>query len=108
MTSQVWHDAWAAALDDLEVTLEAAERLLRGEEPGQDETPAWHPPDMKGPMPAEHVARAQALLGRQRLLISQVASARVGVRQKLELLAKLTGSNGSQRSSTPVYVDLTA
>lgn len=107
MTSRVWHDAWAAALDELEVTLEAAERLLRGEEPEHDETPAWQPPEMAGPMPAEHVARAQALLGRQRLLISQAAAAKVGVRQKLELLDKLTGSAG-HRQSTPVYVDLTA
>lgn len=105
MTTVIHDDPWAAALDELEVTLAVAERLIAGD--GDDEVPPWSPPVLPVPIPPRHVRRAQRLLARQRELISRAAVARVGVRRKVELLDRLTGSGGAP-ARTPVYVDVSA
>ena len=101
------HDPWAAALDELEVTVTIAQRLIDGEG-ADEELPAWNPPQGLGPIPSLHVRRAQRLLARQRELISRAAAAKVGVRQKVELLDRLTGAGQGAQPRTPLYVDLTA
>ena len=103
-----WHEAWGAALDDLELTLEQTERILNGEPPDGVEATGWTPPQLSGPIPAQYVVRARTLLDRQQALISETVTATVGIRQKLELLDKLTGSRRGARDEHPVYVDLTA
>lgn len=101
------HDHWGVALDELELTVTVAERLLAGV--GEvEELPAWNPPHGLGPIPAAHVRRAQRLLAAQRELISRAAAAKVGVRQKVELLDRLTGAGAGAQPRTPLYVDLTA
>ncbi len=72
------------------------------------EIAGWDPPPVRGPIPAQYVVRARALLERQQALINETVSATVGIRQKLELLDKLTGSRRGARDEHPVYVDLTA
>jgi hypothetical protein len=106
--SDDWHEAWAAALDVLELTLTQTERILDGGLLDGQEIPAWSPPQLPGPIPAQYVVRARTLLGRQQALISETVAATVGVRQKIELLDKLTGSRRGARDEHPVYVDLTA
>lgn len=102
-----WRDAWRGALDELELTLEQTERLLAGEVL-DGPVGGWTPPTLEGVMPAEYAVRARLLLGRQQALISETLTATVGVRQKIELLDKLTGSRRGAREERPVYVDLTA
>jgi hypothetical protein len=106
--SHDWHEAWGAALDELELTLAQTERLLDGGLVDGRDIPAWSPPQLPGPIPAQYVVRARTLLGRQQALISETVAATVGIRQKIELLDKLTGSRRGAREERPVYVDLTA
>ncbi|MGN6577204.1 MAG: hypothetical protein ACTHKG_16145 [Nocardioides sp.] len=103
-----WQDAWGAALDELELTLEQTERILNGEPLDEVEATGWNPPPVSGPIPAQYVVRARTLLDRQQALISETVTATVGIRQKLDLLDKLTGSRRGARDEHPVYVDLTA
>jgi hypothetical protein len=105
--TDTWRDAWRGALDELELTLEQTERLLAGEVP-DGPIEGWTPPMLEGAIPAEYAVRARLLLGRQQALISETLAATVGVRQKIELLDKLTGSRRGARDEQPVYVDLTA
>jgi hypothetical protein len=105
--SDSWREAWKGALDELELTLEQTERLLAGEVPDRP-IESWSPPPVEGAIPAEYAVRARLLLGRQQALITETLAATVGVRQKIELLDKLTGSRRGAREERPVYVDLTA
>ena len=107
MNTNMATDAWGAALDELEVTVTIAERIIDGDEV-DEELPGWNPPQGLGPIPVIHVRRAQRLLARQRELISRAAVARLGVRQKVELLDRLTGAGQGGQPRTPLYVDLTA
>lgn len=105
--SDSWREAWKGALDELELTLEQTERLLAGGVPDRP-VESWSPPPVEGAIPAEYAVRARLLLGRQQALITETLAATVGVRQKIELLDKLTGSRRGAREERPVYVDLTA
>ena len=101
--------AWVTALDELERTLDATARLLSGETPTEAlDMPEWSPPHIKGSLPADLVARAERLLGRQQAYIDEIASARLVTRQKMVLLDKLTGGYGPASTAVPVYVDITA
>ena len=102
-----WREAWKGALDELELTLEQTERLLAGEVPDRP-VESWCPPPVEGAIPVEYAVRARLLLGRQQALIAETLTATVGVRQKIELLDKLTGSRRGAGEERPVYVDLTA
>ena len=64
--------------------------------------------NIAGPVPSELAFRARTLLGRQQSLIAETVAATVGVRRKVELLDKLTGSRRAAHDERPVYVDLTA
>jgi hypothetical protein len=103
-----WGTAWTAALDDLELTLEQTEQLLRGDHSG---VPAiaepWTPPQMASPLPPELLERAQALLARQHQLMAQTATAMSGARQSLALVSKVAGS-GVRRPAQAVYLDVRA
>ena len=103
-----WREAWGAALDELELTLELVESLLNGEAPDDLDVSEWSPPKINGPIPSELAFRARTLLGRQQSLITETVSATVSVRRKIELLDKLTGTSRGARTEPSVYVDLTA
>jgi len=100
-----WRDAWASALDDLELSLAQGERLLAGEQ--IDSPTPWTPPVIEAPLPPDMLERAQALLGRQRQLIDRTAAAMSGHRQRIDLVGKLSSSS-NRVTGRPVYVDLTA
>lgn len=102
-----WDAAWSAALDDLELTLEQTEALLRGELPEETPTP-WTPATLPGSMPAHLVGRAQSLFSRQQELIRQAAAAAAGTKQQLTLLSKVAGITGARTPERSAYVDVSA
>lgn len=106
--TDTWREAWRSALDELELTVEMTERLLEGDVPVGLVVPRWTPPSVRGPVPDEYAVRARTLLGRQQALIAETVVASVGVRQKIELLDKLTGAPAGGRAGQSVYVDVTA
>ncbi len=114
-----WDAAWTAALDELELSLEESERLLRSTP--EDAPPAelvvrpdgsavlgWAPPTLNTPMPPELLDRAQALLARQAELIGQTMAAMSSSRSHLDLLGRVSGSPRSGRSVGAVYLDVRA
>lgn len=114
MSGDGWHDAWVAALDELELTLEQTERLLAQgyvDPPAaahQEPVPApWQPPRLEGPMPGDLRTRALALFHRQQQLIRQAAEARTSVRQQLSLLDRVAAGRRGTREEHPVYLDVT-
>lgn len=101
-----WASAWAAALDELELTLDETERLLRGDapEPGTTAAP-WAPPPLEGPMPVDLRTRALELHHRQQRLLLATAEATAALRRQAELTARMTPTRAP---SAPVYLDVTA
>jgi hypothetical protein len=101
-----WAAAWAAALDDLELSLDETERLLRGEAPLSGTTvPPWTPPDLHGPMPVDLRTRALALHHRQQGLIRATADAALAMRRQRELTARMVTARSGP---SPLYLDITA
>lgn len=100
-----WHEAWEAALDQLERTLGETELLLRAE-PGADalDVPAWTPPLIPAPLPPALLPRAETLLVRQRALVAETLAALHGNRRTRDLVDMLNGRSAAR----PVYVDVTA
>jgi hypothetical protein len=106
--NDVWHAAWVAALDELELSLDDAERLLEGNHPGEAEIPLWKPPTIPAPIPDELLPRAEELVARQRDVIGATLRAMAAARQQLELVDKVAGLHGARTADRPVYVDLSA
>lgn len=101
-----WASAWAAALDELELSLDETERLLDGGDPDRGTTVApWAPPALVGPMPVDLRTRALALHHRQQQLLQATAQAANGLRRQAALTSRM--STGSAEPS-PVYLDVTA
>jgi hypothetical protein len=101
-----WAAAWAVALDDLELSLDETERLLRGEAPLSGTTvPPWTPPVLQGPMPVDLRTRALALHHRQQALIRAATDAALAMRRQWELTARVSTARSGPR---PVYLDITA
>ena len=106
--SPTWTAAWAAALDELELTLDHAEVMLG--DPRQPVRPAdWMPRDLDRPLPVEMLGRAESLLRRQRELIGLTATAMTETQQDLTVLGKVSAVLvGSTRNEPAVYLDLRA
>ncbi|HET7388212.1 MAG TPA: hypothetical protein VFJ19_16280 [Nocardioidaceae bacterium] len=105
-----WAVRWREALDELELTVETAERLLTGEADAVDtlaQMPTWTPPDIPAPLPVELAGRARELFARQQDVIGRTAAAAVGVRRNLQLLDRLS-EIGTRRTDRPLYVDTVA
>ena len=64
MSAAPAYDHWGAALDELELTVTVAERLLDGQA-GYEELQAWNPPQGLGPIPPAHFRRTGAGQGAQ-------------------------------------------
>jgi multidrug resistance efflux pump len=114
-----WDVAWEAALDELELSLEESERLLRATPADaaaaelvvrQDGTSvsAWTPPSLATPLPAEMLDRAQTLLARQAELIGQTMAAMSRTRLDIEMVGRVSGTPRSGRSVGAVYLDVRA
>lgn len=102
-----WRAAWESALDDLELTLEETEHLLRGEHPPPQDGPAWTPPALPGPLPAELADRARELLARQQDVIARTAQAAHSARTSVKMVDRLTDHTTPSRR-TSLYVDVSA
>jgi hypothetical protein len=114
-----WDAAWQAALDELELTLEETEQLLRS---APEDAPAgelvvredgtavrgWVPPQLNTPMPPELLDRAQALLARQAELIGQTMAAMSSTRTHVDLVGRVSGTPRTGRSVGAVYLDIRA
>lgn len=100
-----WRAAWATALDELEISLEQAERLLGHDNfvPPSEPPPPWHPPAVGGPPPPEQLERAHQLLERHLHVARDLAAALTATRQQLALTARFDPSRPDQ---TSVYVDV--
>lgn len=103
-----WGAAWESALDDLELTLEETEHLLRGGHPAQDTAPqqTWTPPALPGPLPAELADRARELLARQQDLIARASQAATNLRTNASYVDRLADTRTAHRG--PIYVDVSA
>ena len=102
-----WCAAWESALDDLELTLEETEHLLRGEHPPPQDGPVWTPPVLPGPLPPEMADRARALLARQQDVIARTAQAAHSARTSVKMVDRLTDHSTPTRR-TSLYVDVSA
>jgi hypothetical protein len=104
-TEATWASAWAAALDELELSLDDTERLLRGEDPAGTTIAHWAPPALEGPMPVDLRTRALALHNRQQQVLRATAEAASALRRQAALTSRM--STGPTDPS-PVYLDITA
>ncbi|WP_432535506.1 hypothetical protein [Kineococcus arenarius] len=100
-----WRRSWAAALDRVELDVDAAERLLGALHAGAAAAeavvpPVWAPPALTGPVPDEHAERARLLLQRQLDVSEQLARALVHTRTQVAALRKL-----ERAEPQPVFVD---
>ena len=102
-----WRVAWADALDELELSVEQAERLLAHDSSTALPPPVqpWRPPAVTGPPPPEQLERARRLLERHLRVTRDLADAVTVTRQQLALTVRM-GSN--QPPDTPLYVDVSA
>lgn len=100
-----WAAAWAAALDDLELSLDQTERLLRGEDPEGTTIAPWALPALEGPMPVDLRTRALELHHRQQEVIRATADAAIAARRQLAVAGKMASG---RPDATPVYLDVTA
>jgi hypothetical protein len=86
-----WQDAWLRALEDVELGVEEAERLLARLHPDAPDdavahpplTGAWAPPTGLGPLPESLEERARIVLARQLQVAERLAAAAVRSRQQL-------------------------
>jgi hypothetical protein len=100
-------EAWIAALEEMELTLDIAERLLRGHHPDIAVLAApWDTPEVSGPMPKSLQKRARKLLHRQSALIEETAQAAALTRQQIALLAKVADAGRRHLRDRPAYVDV--
>jgi hypothetical protein len=98
------HLHWETALDRLELDVLRAERKLA--DPDAPELDPWDEPDLVGPMPADLVERARALLERQRALRERMAVTVQDLRRHHEFASRV--DRATARASRPVYLDLDA
>jgi len=104
-TEAEWTSAWVAALDDLELSLEEAEALLRGDSPAGTTVAPWAPPALEGPMPVDLRTRALDLHHRQQQLMKATAEAAVALRRQAQLTSRMSTA---REEPNPVYLDVTA
>lgn len=98
-----WRAAWAAALDELELSVDRAEELLHVTDP--EPLPPWQPPAVTGPPPPEQLQRAHLLLERHQRVTHDLALAMAATRQQIALTAKMSRNRPAE---TPVYLDVSA
>lgn len=98
-------EAWEVVLDRLELDVIRVEHAAGSGTGLSRPLYPWHVPDDYGPIPAVLRARAEAVLGRQRAAVRQLAKA---LETTQAHRAYVSGASESPRSSGPVYLDLNA
>jgi hypothetical protein len=99
-----WRQAWAQALDELELDVAAAEALLADDHRAR-ETPRvdpWQPPEGLGPLPLDLRPRADAILTRQLAAAEALALALIANRRQAAFASKIETGDAAPR---PAYVD---
>ncbi|HEY0118555.1 MAG TPA: hypothetical protein VGC04_07240 [Cellulomonas sp.] len=96
-----WEAAWVAALDELEIAVDEAQRLLVDAHHVTSPQP-WRPPVGLGPLPASLETRARALLARQLATAENLAAAAARSRRQLRALSAMR----PYVAHPPVYVDV--
>jgi hypothetical protein len=99
-----WHQAWAAALDELEADVAQVEALLVEDHRVRDLPVAdpWAPPQDLGPLPLDLRPRADAILSRQIAATQAIAVALTTGRRQAEMLSRVESGAVPRR---PAYVD---
>jgi hypothetical protein len=98
------HQAWADALDALDLEVAATEALLANLQQAR-ELPAsapWSPPPGLGPLPPDLQPRADRVLTRQLALAVPLAGALASTRQQSAVARRLQTGRGPSR---PAYLD---
>jgi hypothetical protein len=104
-----WDGAWEAALDELELSLDEAERLLGATGADGISAPtAWTPPSIPVPLPAAMLDRAQDLVARQQIVMTRTVAAMTETRRSLALVDRVNDVTAVRRTDRPVYVDVRA
>ncbi len=106
VTEDAWHARWEAALQALELDVDAAEALLRTAHlPDVGEVArvaTWAPPAAMGPLPVALHDRARALLDRQLDVARRTAEAAALSRRHLGAAQAMR----ARPAASPVYVDV--
>lgn len=101
-----WRSAWTAALQSVELDVDAAEELIAKMHGGTEEPPTpvpagdWVDPSALGPMPVEFGDRARMLLQRQADVSQRLAEAMWQARSQRRGLSKFDAAE-----KRPVFVD---
>lgn len=95
---------WVAALDELELEVERAERLAATS--AVEHLADWVPPTGIGPLPHSLLARARALADRQQAVIARLTPMLDATRHQLQVGRRISGA--TTQVAAPVYVDVTA
>jgi len=105
MGADQWYEAWQAALDELELSVEAVEAQLRGAHADRDRpvTDPWRPPAGLGPLPLELRPRADAILARQLAATEALTRGILANRQQAALLDRV--QTAQRPAVRPVYLD---
>ena len=99
-----WDAAWAEALTELELDVDAAEHLLALDHIADAPPERWAPPVGLGPLPAPLADRARALVVRQVEVGRRLAEAAALSRRH----SRAAEAMRSAPPSVPVYLDLPA
>lgn len=100
-----WSEAWAEALEALELDVAEAEAMLAVDHVFEATTrDPWTPPVNLGPLPAHLADRARALLGRQLDVSRQLAAAARNSRRHDRAISHLD----MRAPAAPVYIDTPA
>ncbi|WP_229067927.1 hypothetical protein [Actinoplanes sp. DH11] len=105
-TSQAvdWRNAWAAALDELEMDVASVEAMLADEHRHAETPPAdlWKPPTELGALPLELKPRADEILTRQLAAAEEIARRLTANRQQMSMTSRIETGEAVKR---PVYLD---
>lgn len=104
MVTGDWRSAWTAALDALELDVEATEAMLHDSR-RLDETPpaeVWKPPTDLGALPLELRPRADEILTRQLAVAEELARRLTANRQQTAMVARIETGGPVSR---PAYLD---
>lgn len=97
---------WETALDQLEVQLNRAERLVRLEQDTDGDVLGWTPPAAPVSMPRYLMPRAKALLERQQVVIERLPELIERTREQVRLTDRVGQATTPVRPSA--YVDISA
>jgi hypothetical protein len=103
-----WRDAWAAALDALELDLDRADALLARDHALRDaatddvlRSVTWTPPQDLPPLPAELAERALTVLHRQTTAAAALALAMTANRRQALVAARMS----AEEAARPAFLD---